>query len=77
VKDENGDLIGGSHNILNRWKNFSQLLNVHRISDVLLCFRQTLNMEAANSRNVCADPALLGVASRKIFILLDLLFQQR
>jgi hypothetical protein len=31
VKDRNGD----SHNILNSWKNyFSQLLNVHRVSDV-------------------------------------------
>jgi hypothetical protein len=34
VKDENGDLLAGSH-ILNRWKNyFSQLLNVHSVSDV-------------------------------------------
>jgi hypothetical protein len=34
VKDENGDLLADSH-ILNRWKNyFSQLLNVHRVSDV-------------------------------------------
>jgi hypothetical protein len=35
VKDENGDLLADSHNILNRWKNyFSQLLNVHNASDV-------------------------------------------
>jgi hypothetical protein len=35
VKDENGDLLAVSHNIVNRWKNyFSQLLNVQRISDV-------------------------------------------
>jgi hypothetical protein len=35
VKDENGDLIAGSNDILNRWKNyFSQLLNVHNISEV-------------------------------------------
>jgi hypothetical protein len=35
VKDENGDLLADSHNILNRWKNyFSQLLNVHNISDL-------------------------------------------
>jgi hypothetical protein len=35
VKDENGDLLADSHNILNRRKNyFSQLLNVHRVSDV-------------------------------------------
>jgi hypothetical protein len=35
VKDENGDLLADSHNILNRWKNYySHLLNVHRFSDV-------------------------------------------
>jgi hypothetical protein len=31
----NSDLLADSHNILNRWKNyFSQLLNVHNVSDV-------------------------------------------
>jgi hypothetical protein len=35
VKDENGDLLADSHNILNRWKNyFSHLLSVHNVSDV-------------------------------------------
>jgi hypothetical protein len=35
VKDENGDLLGDSQNILNWWKNyFSQLLKVHNVSDV-------------------------------------------
>jgi hypothetical protein len=34
IKDENGDLLADSHNILNRRKNYSQLLNVHRVSDV-------------------------------------------
>jgi hypothetical protein len=34
-KNENGDLLVDSHNILNRWKNFfSRLLNAHRVSDV-------------------------------------------
>jgi hypothetical protein len=34
VKDENGDLLADSHDILTRWKNcFSQLLNVHRVRD--------------------------------------------
>jgi hypothetical protein len=34
VKDENFNLFSDSH-ILNTWKNyFSQLLNVHRVSDV-------------------------------------------
>jgi hypothetical protein len=35
VKDENGDLLADSNIILNRWKSyFSQLLNVHNVSDV-------------------------------------------
>jgi hypothetical protein len=34
VKDENGDLLADLHNILNRWENYSQLLNVHNVSDV-------------------------------------------
>jgi hypothetical protein len=35
MRDENGDLVSLSHNVLNRWKNyFSQLLNVHNVSDV-------------------------------------------
>jgi hypothetical protein len=35
VKDESGDLLADSHNVLNRWKNFfSHLLNVHNVSDV-------------------------------------------
>jgi hypothetical protein len=35
VKDGNGNLLADSHSILNRWKNyFSQLLNVHSVSDV-------------------------------------------
>jgi hypothetical protein len=33
--DENGYLLAESHSILNKWKNyFSQLLNVHNVSDV-------------------------------------------
>jgi hypothetical protein len=35
MKDENGDLLEDFHSILNRWKNyFSELLNVHRVSDL-------------------------------------------
>jgi hypothetical protein len=34
MMDKNGDLLADSHKIFNRWKNYSQLLNVHRISDV-------------------------------------------
>jgi hypothetical protein len=35
MMEENGDLLAGSFNILNRWKNyFPQLLNVHELKDV-------------------------------------------
>jgi len=35
VKDEKGDLVTDSHSILAMWKNhFSQLFNVHGVSDV-------------------------------------------
>jgi hypothetical protein len=35
VKNENGKLFADSHTILNSWNNcFSQLLNVHNITDV-------------------------------------------
>jgi hypothetical protein len=35
VKNEKGELLADSHNILNRWENYSsQLLNVYNVSDV-------------------------------------------
>jgi hypothetical protein len=35
IKDEKGDLIAGSHSIMSRWRNyFSQILNVHGVSEV-------------------------------------------
>jgi hypothetical protein len=35
VKDENGDVLADSCNILNSWKNyFCQLLNLHGVNDV-------------------------------------------
>jgi hypothetical protein len=35
VKDENGDMLADSNNIVNGWKSyFSQLLNVHCVSDL-------------------------------------------
>jgi hypothetical protein len=34
VKDDKSDLFADSHNILNKWKYFSQLLNVRKVSDV-------------------------------------------
>jgi hypothetical protein len=55
VKDENGDLLAGSHNILKRWKNYLfQLLNVHRASDV----RQ---IEMHTAEPLLPDPSLCEV----------------
>jgi hypothetical protein len=35
MKDENGDPLADSHNILNRWKNyFSRVLNVKNVKNV-------------------------------------------
>jgi hypothetical protein len=34
VKDENGDLLADSHSILNRWKNYFSVLNVHNVNGV-------------------------------------------
>jgi hypothetical protein len=55
VKDENGDLLADSHNILNRLKNyFSQLLNVHNDSDV----RQT---EVHTAKPLVPGPSRLDI----------------
>jgi hypothetical protein len=35
VKDEKAELVADSHSIMARWRNyFSQLLNIHGVSDV-------------------------------------------
>jgi hypothetical protein len=55
VKDENGDLLPDSLNILNRWKiYFSQLLSVHYVSDV----RQT---EVHMAEPLASGPSRLEV----------------
>jgi hypothetical protein len=52
VKDENGDLLADSHNILNRWKNyFSQLLKVHNVSNVR-------RIEVHMAEPLVSDPSL-------------------
>jgi hypothetical protein len=50
--NDNGDPLADSHNILNRWKNFSHLLNVHRVSDI----RQ---IEIHTAEPLVPDPSLL------------------
>jgi hypothetical protein len=51
LKDVNGDLLTDFHNILNRLMNYcSQLLNVHRVSDV----RQ---IEVHTAEPVVPDPS--------------------
>jgi hypothetical protein len=55
VNDENGDLLEDFHYVLNRWKNyFSQLLNVHNVSDV----RQ---IEVHKAKPLVSGPSCLGV----------------
>jgi hypothetical protein len=55
VKDENGDLLADSHNILNRWKyNLSQLWKVHRVSDVT-------HIEMYASEPLVSDPSRFEV----------------
>jgi hypothetical protein len=52
VKDENGDLLADS---LNRWKNyFSQLLNVHNVSEVM-------QIEVHTAEPLVPGPSLLEV----------------
>jgi hypothetical protein len=55
VKDENGDLLVDTHNILNRWKNyFPQLLNVHNVNG----FRQ---IEVHTAEPLVPGPSRLEV----------------
>jgi hypothetical protein len=55
VKDENGDLLADSHNILNRWKNyFSQLSDVHNVSYVR-------KIEVHTAEPIVPDPSRLEV----------------
>jgi len=55
VKDEKGDLVTDCHSILARWMNhFSQLFNVHGVSDV----RQTYIHTA---KQLVADPSACEV----------------
>jgi hypothetical protein len=55
MKDANGDLLADSHNMLNRWKNyFSQLLNVHRVSEVRI-------IEIHTAEQLVPDPGTFEV----------------
>jgi hypothetical protein len=55
VKDENGDLLADSNNIVNRWKNYySQLLDAYKVSDV----RQ---IETHTAEPLVPDPILLSL----------------
>jgi hypothetical protein len=54
VKDKDGDLLADSHNILNRWNYYSQLLNVLNVSDV----RQ---IEARTAERLVPGPSCLEV----------------
>jgi hypothetical protein len=56
VKDENGDLLADSHNILNRWKNyFSQLLNWSQSSWGWNCYCKVEKVHIARSDQIPAE----------------------
>jgi hypothetical protein len=56
VKDENSDLLADSNNMLNMWKNyFSQLWNVHKVSD-------DRQIEVRTTESSVPGPCLLEVA---------------
>jgi hypothetical protein len=60
VKDEKGDQLADSHDILNRWRNhFCQLLNVRGVND----FRQ---MEMHIAEPIVPEPSFLEVATGKL-----------
>jgi hypothetical protein len=55
IKDENGNLIADSQNVLNRWKNFfNQVLNIHGVHDV----RQ---MDIHMAEPLVSEPSLVEV----------------
>jgi hypothetical protein len=55
IKDENGNLIADLQNILNRWKNFfNQVLNVHRVHDVM-------QMDIHTAEPLVPEPSLVEV----------------
>jgi hypothetical protein len=59
VKDERGDLLADSHEILNRWKNyFCQLLNVHRVGGVRQTQMHTANPFVPQHRATEAEVAI-------------------
>jgi hypothetical protein len=63
VKDENGDLLADSENILNRWKNYFQLLDVQRVSDV-----RQMEVHTAESLVPYSSPFMFQTAIAKLKI---------
>jgi hypothetical protein len=62
VSDENSDLVADSHNISNRWKkNFSQLLTVHKASDV-----RQLEIQTADPLVPDPSPFVVEIAVAKL-----------
>jgi hypothetical protein len=67
VKDENGDLLAYSHNIFNMWKNyFSQLLNLHNVSDVRQLEVHTAEPSVPGSSLLEAEIAIAKVKKYKL-----------
>jgi hypothetical protein len=66
VKDENSDLLADSHIILSMWKNyFSQLLNVHRVSDVTQIEIHTAELLVPDPRPLETETGIAKLKSYK------------
>jgi hypothetical protein len=62
VKDEIGDLLTYSYNILNRWENcFNHLLNEHNVSDIM-----QIEVHTAEPLVPCPGPLEVEVAIAKL-----------
>jgi hypothetical protein len=71
VKNENGDLLADSHNILNMLKNYYlQLLNVHRASEVRQIEIHTAEPLVPDPSPVEVEIAITKVKKVKLYLCL-------
>jgi hypothetical protein len=67
VKDEKGDLGADSHSIMARWKNyFSQILNVHGVSDVRQAEIHTAELLVSEPSALEVELAIAKLKSHKL-----------
>jgi hypothetical protein len=67
MKDENSDLLGDSHNILNKWNNnLCQLLNVHNISIVRQIDVHTAELLIPGPSHLAVETAIAKLKKYKL-----------